>query len=130
LAEYSDWPGPVQVFRLARRRLQTKSGKREREIVSGLTSLPPADASAARLLALNRASFGIEDSPHRRRDATVRDDGTRPTRGHAGRVIAFLNNLVVGLLRAAGHTNLAATRRRYDADLLASLALVAPPPRL
>jgi len=130
LAGYSDWPGLAQVFRLERHRLHTKSGKHEQEVIYGLTSLSSAAVSAARLLALQRAYWGIEHGLHHRRDATFHEDGTRLTRGHAGRVMATLNNLVIGLLRAAGHTNLAAARRRCDADLLASLALLAPPLRL
>jgi hypothetical protein len=67
---------------------------------------------------------------HYQRDVTFHEDATRLTQGHAGRVMASLNNLGIGLLRAAGHTNLAAARRRCDADLLTALALLAPPLRL
>jgi predicted transposase YbfD/YdcC len=130
LKGYSDWPGLEQVFRVERHRVTIASGKVEREIRYGLTSLPPAQASAAQLLALTRAYWGIENGLHQRRDVTFQEDATRLTRGHAGRVMAALNNLVIGLLRTAGHTNLAAARRRYDADLSASLILLAPPPRL
>jgi predicted transposase YbfD/YdcC len=124
---YSDWPALAQVFRLERRRLHLKSGKQTREVVYGLTSLRPEDASAARLLALSRAYWGIENGLHYRRDVTFHEDATRLTQGHAGRVMASLNNLVIGLLRVAGHTNLAAARRRCNADLSTSLALLAPP---
>src|SRR5439155_14621883 len=41
LKGYSDWPGLEQVFRLERERIASQSGKHEREIVYGLTSLPP-----------------------------------------------------------------------------------------
>ena len=124
LKGYSDWPGLDQVFRLERHRVTRKSGKEEREIVYGLTSLTPAQASAAQLLALTRTYWGIENGLHHRRDVTFREDATRLTRGHAGRAMATLNNLVIGLLRLAGHTNLAAARRRCNADLHRSLALL------
>ena len=124
LTGYSDWPGLQQVFRLDRHRVTGTSGKEEREVVYGLTSLTPAQASAAQLLALVRAYWGIENGLHRRRDVTFREDATRLTQGHAGRVMAALNNLVIGLLRRAGYTNLAAARRRCDADLQRSLALL------
>jgi len=124
LKGYSDWPGLEQVFRLERARVQTKSGKRAQEVAYGLTSLPPAQASAADLLALTRAYWGIENGLHYRRDTTFREDATRLTQGHAGRVMATLNNLVIGLLRTAGHSNLAAARRRCDADLQWSLTLL------
>ena len=130
LRGYSDWPGLEQVFQVERQRRHTKSGKVEREVVHGLTSLSPGQASAARLLAFNRAYWGIENGLHYRRDVTFREDATRLTRGHAGRVMAALNNLIIGLLRRAGHTNLAAARRHCDADLQMSLTLLGLPPRL
>jgi predicted transposase YbfD/YdcC len=129
LRGYSDWPGLQQVFQLERERRQTKRGKVEREVVYGVTSLAPSEASAARLLALSRAYWGIENGLHYRRDVTFHEDATRLTQGHAGRVMAALNNLVIGLLRYAGHTNLAAARRQCDADLQTALALVALPRR-
>ena len=116
--------------RLERQRLHTKSCKETREVVYGPTSLRPTDASAALLLTLNLTYCGIENGLHYWRDVTFHEDVTRLMRGHAGRVMATLNNLVIGLLGSAGHTNLAAARRRYDADLLTSLALLAPPLRL
>lgn len=124
LKGYSDCPGLEQVFRLERHQRTCTSGKEQREVIYGLTSLPPAQASAAQLLALARAYWGIENGLHYRRDVTFHEDATRLTRGHAGRVMAALNNLVIGLLRRAGHTNLAAARRRCDADLQLSLALL------
>ena len=129
LKGFSDWPGLEQVFRLERERIAPKSGKHTREIVYGLTSLTPAEASPARLLALTRAYWGIENGLHYRRDVTFHEDGTRLTQGHAGLVMASLNNLVLGLLRLAGFTNLAAARRYCGADLAHALALLTPAPR-
>jgi len=125
LSGYSDWPGVAQVFRLVRTRLTHATGKREQEVVYGLTSLPPARATAAALLALTRAHWGIENGLHYRRDVTFHEDATRLTQGHAGRVMAGLNNLLIGVLRRAGYTNLAAARRRCAADLQLSLTLLA-----
>jgi predicted transposase YbfD/YdcC len=126
---YSDWPGLQQVFRLERERITSKSGKHEREVIYGLTSLTPAEAPPARLLALTRAYWGIENGLHYRRDVTFHEDATRLTQGDAGHVMASLNNLVIGLLRLAGFTNLAAARRYCGADLANALALLAPAPR-
>ncbi len=126
LTGYSDWPGLQQVFRLERQRLEVTRGKEQREVVYGLTSLTPAEASPARLLTLTRAYWGVENGLHYRRDVTFREDATRLTQGRAGHVMASLNNLVIGLLRFAGFTNLAAARRLCDADLTAALALLSP----
>lgn len=118
---YSDWPGLGQVFQLDRRRVINKSGKEEREVVYGLTSLSVTDASPARILGLTRAYWGIENGLHHRRDVTFNEDRTRLTRGHAGRVMATINNLVIGLLRYAGATNLAEARRWCDAQITRAL---------
>jgi predicted transposase YbfD/YdcC len=117
LAGRSAWPGLAQVFRLERERVGTASGKTQREVVYGLTSLPRAAASPARLLALTRAYWGIENGLHYRRDVTFHEDATRQTQANAGQVMASLNNLVISLLRWTGRTNLAAARRWWAAHL-------------
>jgi predicted transposase YbfD/YdcC len=124
LKGYCDWPGLEQVFRLERQRIEIKTGEIEEEVVYGLTSLSSSEASPARLLELTRAYWGVENGLHYRRDVTFREDATRLTKGHAGHVMASLNNLVIGLLRLAGFTNLAAARRYCDADLSNALALL------
>ena len=126
LAGWSDWPELAQVFCLARERTSQASGKVERDVVYGLTSLSASAASAAELLRLSRAHWGIENGLHYRRDVTFHEDATRFTSGAAGRVMATLNNLVIGLLSRAGFTNHAAARRRCAADLAFSLALLRP----
>jgi predicted transposase YbfD/YdcC len=108
---YSDWPHLEQVFRLERERIDPTSGAATTEVVYGLTSLSRAAASAKDLFRLVRAYWGIENGLHQRRDVTFREDRTRQTLGRAGHVMASLNNLVIGLLRVAGFTNLAHARR-------------------
>lgn len=128
LKGYSDWPGLDQVFQITRERVQLKTGKTTHETVHGLTSLAPTRASARRLLDLVRDYWGIENGLHYRRDVTFHEDATRQTCGKAGQVMAILNNLTISLLRWAGHTNLAAARRAYDAHLDRSLRLLVTPP--
>jgi predicted transposase YbfD/YdcC len=122
LKGYSDWPGVEQVFKVDRCRVDLRSGKEERETVYGLTSLSPKEASPERLLSLTRSIWGIENGLHYRRDVTFGEDRTRLTRGQAGRVMASLNNLVIGLLRHTGATNIAAARRWCDATFTLTLA--------
>lgn len=121
LKGYSDWPGLEQVFQIERWRKDLRSGKTEHELVYGLTSLPPTKASPQRVLALVRAYWGIENGLHYRRDVTFGEDRTRLTQGHAGHVMASLNNLVIGLLKHAGAENLAEARRWCDANILSTL---------
>jgi predicted transposase YbfD/YdcC len=124
LKNYSDWPGLDQVFQIERERRILKTGKTTHETIHGLTSLSSTEASPNRLLALVRSYWGIENGLHYRRDVTFHEDATRLTRGNAGRVMAILNNLLIGLLRWCGYTNLAQARRCYAANLPAALALV------
>jgi predicted transposase YbfD/YdcC len=115
LKGYSAWPHLEQVFRLERTRVDRQSGAGTTEVVYGLTSLTRREASAKDLFRLVRAYWGIENGLHRRRDVTFREDRTRQTLGQAGHVMASLNNLAIGLLRAAGFANLAQARRVCNA---------------
>ena len=128
LKGYSDWPGLEQVFKLERHRIRCKDGKEEQEIVYGLTSLSQAEASPERLLHLSRTYWGIENGLHHRRDVTFQEDSTRQTCGHAGRVMAAINNLVISLLRHTSATNLAQARRQCDANPVQTLSLLIASP--
>ena len=90
----------------------------------GLTSLPPARADAAELLRISRSHWGIANGLHYRRDVTFHEDATRLTQGHAGRVMAALNNLAIGRFSRAGWRNHAAARRRCNAELEFALTLL------
>ena len=54
----SKWTGVAQVFRLTR--TVTEDGQTHTEVVYGISSLSPRQASAARLLELVREHWGIE----------------------------------------------------------------------
>lgn len=62
--DYVDFPHCAQVFRLERERVFIKTGKVERETVYGVTSLTPDRADPARLLALSRGHWSIENRSH------------------------------------------------------------------
>lgn len=108
------WPAAQQVFRLERRTLHGKGDGRE-SVAYGITSLPPAMADAARLLALARGHWGIENGLFYRRDVTLGEDRSLLRRGDGPQVLATLNDLTLGLLLREGHTNVAAGRRIYAA---------------
>lgn len=131
LNDYLEWPGAEQVFRLERQRVERKTGKLTTEVIYGLTSLKPKQGSAQRLLGLVRTYWGIENGLHNRRDVTFQEDRIRQTQGHAGHVMATLNNLAIGILRHAGATNLAEARRHHDATFTQAITLLtAAKPRL
>jgi predicted transposase YbfD/YdcC len=109
LADYQDWPYLAQVVKVVRTR--TTKLKQTHEVAYGITSLPATDADAARLLALGRGHWRIENGLHYRRDVTLKEDASQVRRGQAPQVVAALNNLVCGLCGRAGLSNLAAVQR-------------------
>ena len=115
LKNYLDWPGAEQVFKLERYFKRVRDGHVTHEVVYGITSLAPASADAAQLLQVIRSHWGIENGLHYRRDETLREDWCHLKRGQAARAMAVINNLIVGLTLRLGWTNLAATRRYFDA---------------
>ena len=123
-AGYSDWPGLAQVFRLERQGILTKTGEVRQEVVAGVTSLTPERADAARLLALVRGQWHIENPSHWVRDVTFDADRSQVRCGHIPQGMAALRNTVIGLMRWAGDTNMAAACRRFAAQPTAALRLI------
>ena len=124
LNDYLDWPGVKQVFRLERIIWHEKYQGSTREVVYGLTSLSPEQASPKKLIQLLRSYWGIENGLHYRRDVTLHEDDTRLTVGQAGHNMAILNNLVIGLCIRNGFNNLAQARRLFSAKPAAALKLI------
>ena len=124
LVGYTDWPGVQQVFRLERQVTTKKSGKRRREVVYGITSLPPERADAEALLQLSRQHWHIENKSHWVRDVTLDEDRSQVRCGHIPHVMATLRNVAIGLMRLNGETNIAAACRRFAAQPWQALALL------
>jgi predicted transposase YbfD/YdcC len=123
LVGYLDWPGHAQVFRLERD--WTAKGKAHRVVRYGITSLPPAVADPARLLAIKRAHWQIENRLHRPKDVALGEDASLVHRGHGPDILAILRNLAISLLRAAGITTIAAHLRHLSSHPEEALRLVA-----
>jgi predicted transposase YbfD/YdcC len=98
LNDFLNWPYLQQVFRLERRFLFMKTSEIQEQVVYGLTSLSREEITPGKFLALIRSYWGIENGLHYRRDVTLQEDRTRMTKGNAGRIMACLNNLVIGLV--------------------------------
>jgi predicted transposase YbfD/YdcC len=124
LLGYSDWPGLAQVFQLERQIILKKTGEVRTEVVAGVTSLTPERANAARLLALVRGQWQIEHPSHWVRDVTFDEDRSQVRCGNIPHVMAALRNTVIGLMRSAGDTNIAAACRRFTAQPKAALHLL------
>jgi predicted transposase YbfD/YdcC len=98
LKDFLDWPYLEQVFQLERKSTSLKTGQVQEQVVYGFTSLSRDEIAPPQLLNLIRSYWGIENGLHYRRDVTLHEDQTRMTKRNAGRVMACLNNLVLGLL--------------------------------
>ena len=108
LSDYSDWPGLEQVFQLTRRTTIKKTEKVREETVYGITSLTPQQADSARLLELVRCHWHIENMSHWVRDVTFDEDRSQVRCGNIPQVMAAIRNMVIGLMRWLGYTNIAA----------------------
>jgi hypothetical protein len=99
---YLTFPHVGQVFCLRRTTTILATGTTRTETVYGVTSLAPAQAPPARLLALVRAHWTIENRLHWVRDVTFDEDRSQIRRGTGPQVMATVRNLAISLLRLAG----------------------------
>jgi predicted transposase YbfD/YdcC len=102
LNDYLPWPQVGQVRRRTCQRVQWATGVIAEEAAYGLTSLLPAEASAAQGEALWRGHWAIEHRVHHVRDRTWGEDAGQVRRGHAPQALAALRNGLRSLLRALG----------------------------
>jgi predicted transposase YbfD/YdcC len=121
---YSDWPGLAQVFELGRHVMLQKTGEERVEVVYGVTSLSAERATPERLRALVRGQWQIENQSHGVREVTFDEDRSQVRCGNIPQVMAALRNTVIGLLRCAGYSNIAAACRRLAAQPVQALALI------
>ena len=115
----SQWPGAAQVARIWReRRIGDKVSTEAAYIV---TSLDAAEASPARLLALVRAHWGIENRLHHVRDVSMDEDRCRSRVG--GRALACLRNLALATIRGRG-LDVREARENFREDRAEAIAAV------
>jgi predicted transposase YbfD/YdcC len=100
LSGYSDWPHLAQAFRLER--CWKEKGQAKRQVRYGITSLPLEVAAPARLLALKRGHWQIENRDHYVKDVTLGEDRSPIHLGHGPAVLATLRDLALSLLHRAG----------------------------
>lgn len=93
-------------------------------MVYGVTSLAPAQADPARLVALHRGHWAIENRLHWVRDVTFDEDRSQVRKGVGARVMATLRNLAISLCRLAGAANIAAALRACAYDPARPLRLI------
>jgi hypothetical protein len=76
-----------------------------------VTSLPAEQARPAQLAGWIRGHWKIENQLHRVRDVTLGEDLSQVRTGTGPHVMAAIRNLVISILRLAGHTSIARALR-------------------
>lgn len=121
---YVDFPHVGQVLVVRRTVLRGRAVVPTVETSVGITSLTAARASAKRLLDLSRDHWAIENALHWVRDVTFDEDRSQVRTGHAPQILAAIRNTVVGVLRLAGATNIAAAIRHLTLSTTKMLRLL------
>jgi hypothetical protein len=111
-----EFPGVAQVFRIRRDTFDHLGRRLTKEVVHGVTSLTASQANPDVLAGLVRSHWGIENKSHWVRDVVFREDSQHAYAGTGAQVMATLRNLVLGLLRLAGITQITRTLQRIAAD--------------
>jgi len=125
-----DWGHARQVFRLERRRFYRDRQGRDRysyTVTYGITSLEPAEADAARLLALVRGHWGIEVRSHWIRDTTLCEDASRIATANIVQVVTGVRCAALTLLhryRQEQDISVASAARRLQQNPWEALRLV------
>lgn len=78
------------------------NGKESEETAYGITSLRKEEASAERLLELNRGHWEIENRVHYVRDVTFDEDRSQIRKRNGPHIMASLRNLVISVFRLLG----------------------------
>ncbi|MDQ3922284.1 MAG: ISAs1 family transposase [Actinomycetota bacterium] len=125
LTGYLEWPGLAQGFRLER--TWREEGQTKRQLHYGITSLSPAAGPAARLLALKRGHWFIENRLHRSKDVTLGEDASLVHAGQGPTILALLRETALSLLRRAGHRAITARLRYHSQHPAAAVALLLDP---
>lgn len=125
------WGAARQQFRLERYRWRTDwRGKRHysRTVVYGVTSLGRSQADAARVLALVRGHWAIENRSHWIRDTLLREDESRISTGKIVKHLAALRCAALTLLhherRVRGNRSVSSTLRALNQNPADALRLV------
>lgn len=121
LRGYLDWPEVRQVCKVER--VVERKGKISAEVRYAITSLGE-EVGPERLLKYMRGHWAIENRLHYVRDVTMGEDASQVRKGAAPEVMAALRNVVIGLLRQAHWTNIAAGLRHNGWRTGAALRLL------
>jgi predicted transposase YbfD/YdcC len=105
------FPHTAQAIQITRRARRLNGRKWRAETSYAITSLPARQARPAQLADWIRGHWKIENQLHWVRDVTFGEDLSAARTGTGPRVMATIRNLVISILRLAGHTSIARALR-------------------
>ncbi len=111
---YLNFPHVGQVFAIERTSIEKKTGQSSCEMAYGITSRPPEQADARRLLEINRGHWSIENSCHYILDWNYDEDRCRIRTGHGPENITCLRRFAIGLIKSKGVKNVAQKMRHLN----------------
>jgi len=120
------FPHARLVARITRTRAGHEGNDPTHEAVYVISNLPE-DTTAGQIAALVRGHWAIENRLHWVRDVTFDEDRSTVRTGALPAAMATLRNTAIGLLRATGVTNIAATTAAMNRRVTRVLALLEPP---
>jgi predicted transposase YbfD/YdcC len=119
-----DFPHAAQAIQITRRTRRNGSAKWRTETSYAITSLPADQARAHQLAEWIRGHWKIENQLHWVRDVTFGEDASTARTGTGPHVMAALRNLVISILRLAGHTSIARALRHTARDPARAFRLI------
>jgi predicted transposase YbfD/YdcC len=110
------FPHAAQAIQITRRTRRPGSRKWRTEISYAITSLQASQAHPDQLAGWIRGHWKIENQLHWVRDVTFGEDASTARTGTGPHVMAALRNLVISILRLAGHASIASALRHAARD--------------
>ena len=117
LNDYLDFPALGQSFLSERKVTHKKTGKTSVELAYGVTRRTPESADPARVLALNRNHWVIENRCHYILDWNWDEDRSTIRTGHGPENITRLRRFAIGVIKAISRDSVAATLRKLHRNI-------------
>ena len=117
LNDYLDFPHVGQAFVIERHSIDKKTGKYSCEVAHGITSRPPEQADAQRVLATNRGHWSIENCCHYIIDWNYDEDRSRIRTGDGPENITRLRRFAIGLIKSKGVASVAQKMRQLTRNV-------------
>jgi predicted transposase YbfD/YdcC len=127
LNDYLQWPAVQQALMQEKKVIDTKTGEVSLVRRYAVTSLPPTQADPARLLALWRGHWSIENGLHYPRDVWFREDASHIWAGFIPEVMSIFRNALLSLLHAWGYPSLKFAREQFALNPVQALGLLELP---